>query len=58
MCLSINSVPMKHTVALSADNAFIGNFGMWQGPLSTGTHKLALNIFTIHCVYSFSVEKR
>jgi len=42
MRLSVNSVPLKHTVALSADNAFIGNFGMWQGPLSTGTHKLAL----------------
>ena len=42
MHLSINSVPMKHTVALSADNAFIGNFGMWQGSLSAGTHKLVL----------------
>ena len=40
--LRVNSTPLKHTVAHSADNAFIGNFGMWQGPLSAGTHKLAL----------------
>ena len=46
MRLSINSVPLKHTMALSADNAFIGNFGMWQGPLSSGTHKLALEYRT------------
>jgi len=40
--LSINSVPLKHTVAHSSNTGFFGNFGMWHGPLSAGTHKLAL----------------
>jgi len=44
--LSINCVPLKHTVAHSADTTYVGNFGMWQGPLATGIHKLALEYRT------------
>ena len=44
--LSINSVPLKHTATHSADTTYVGNFGMWQGPLSTGTHKLTLEYRT------------
>jgi len=38
--ISINSIPLKHTVSHSSDTSFFGNFGMWQGPLSAGTHKV------------------
>ena len=44
--LSINSVLLKHTATHSADTTYVGNFGMWQGPLSSGTHKLTLEYRT------------
>jgi len=40
--LNINSIPLKHTVSHSSDTTFFGNFGMWQGPLSAGTHRVVL----------------
>jgi len=33
MRLSIDSVPQKHTLSLTGDTIFAGNFGLWQGPL-------------------------
>jgi len=43
--LSINSVILKHTVAHASYaryTGYFGNFGMWQGPLRDGKHKIAL----------------
>ena len=42
MHLSIDSVPQQHTVSLAGDMQYIGNFGLWQGSLNKGTHKIAL----------------
>ena len=39
---SIDSVPQQHTVSLAGDMLYIGNFGLWQGSLNKGTHKIAL----------------
>ena len=43
MRLSIDSVAQKHTVSLAGDLAYIGNFGLWQGSLSTGAHSATLD---------------
>ena len=42
MRLSIDSIPQQHTVSLAGDMLYIGNFGLWQGSLNKGTHKIAL----------------
>jgi len=44
--VSVDHVPLKHTATHSANTTYVGNFGMWQGPLTTGTHKLALEYRT------------
>ena len=46
MRLSVDSVPRKHTVSLTGDTAYAGNFGLWQGSLNTGTHKVTLDYRT------------
>ncbi|XP_065885081.1 uncharacterized protein [Dysidea avara] len=46
MRLSINSVPQKHTVSLTGNTAYAGNFGLWQGSLSASQHKVSLDYRT------------
>jgi len=36
VCLSIDSIPQKHTVSLTGNTAYAGNFGLWQGSLKAG----------------------
>ena len=43
MSLSIDSVVQKHTVSLTGDTYYVGNFGLWQGSLSSGVHKATLD---------------
>ena len=43
MRLGIDSVPQKHTVSLTGDTVYAGNFGLWQGSLSSGAHKITLD---------------
>ena len=43
MRLSIDSIVQKHTASLNGDTALIGNFGLWQGSLSNGAHKVTLD---------------
>ena len=43
MRLSIDSIPQKHTVSISGYSRFLGNFGLWQGFLKTGAHKITLD---------------
>ena len=43
MCLSIDSVVQKHTVSLTGDTQYAGNFGLWQGSLNSGAHKATLD---------------
>jgi len=43
MRLSIDSVAQKHTASLTGDTKYAGNFGLWQGSLSSGTHKVTLD---------------
>ena len=43
MRLSIDSVAQKHTVSLTGNTAFAGNFGLWQGSLNSGAHKINLD---------------
>jgi len=43
MHLSIDSVPQKHTVSLTGNMACAGNFGLWQGSVSSGGHKVTLD---------------
>ena len=46
MRLSIDSVAQQHTVSLTGDTAYAGNFGLWQGLLKSGAHKLTLDYRT------------
>ena len=46
MRLSIDSVAQKHTVSLTGDTAYAGNFGLWQGSLKSGAHKVTLDYRT------------
>ena len=46
MRLSIDSVPQKHTVSLSGNSRYSGNFGLWQGSLKSGTYKITLDYRT------------
>jgi len=41
MHLSIDSVPQQHTVSMTRGHA--GNFGLWQGSLKAGQHKVTLD---------------
>ena len=41
--LSIDSVPQKHTVSLTGNTIYVGNFGLWQGSLSNGAHNINLD---------------
>ena len=42
MRLSIDSVTQKHSVSLTGETAYAGNFGLWQGSLKSGAHKATL----------------
>ena len=42
MRLNIDSVPQRHTVSLTGNTPYIGNFGLWQGSLNAGDHKVTL----------------
>ena len=46
MRLSIDSVSQQHTVSLAGNTAYTGNFGMWQGSLKSGAHKITLDYRT------------
>ena len=46
MRLSIDSVTQKHTASLTGNTAFAGNFGLWQGSLKSGAHKITLDYRT------------
>ena len=46
MGLSINSVVQKHTVSLTGNTEYAGNFGLWQGSLNNGAHKVTLDYRT------------
>ena len=43
MHFSIDSGPQKHTVSLTGNTAYAGNFGLWQGSLKAGAHKVSLD---------------
>ena len=46
MRLSINSVVQKHMVSLTGNTEYAGNFGLWQGSLNNGAHKVTLDYRT------------
>ena len=43
MRLSVDSVAQKHTASLTGDTPYAGNFGLWQGSLKNGAHKVTLD---------------
>ena len=43
MRLSIDSLVQKHTASLTGNTAYAGNYGLWQGSLSNGAHKVTLD---------------
>jgi len=43
MRLSIDSVVQKHTVSWAGITVFVGNFGLWQGSLTSGAHNVTLD---------------
>ena len=44
--LSIDSVAQQHTASLTGNTAYTGNFGLWQGSLNSGAHKIILEYRT------------
>ena len=46
MRLSIDSTPQPHTVSITGDTAYVSNFGLWQGSLNNGAHKVTLDYRT------------
>ena len=46
MRLSIDSVPQKHTVSITGDTKYAGNFGLWQGLFNSGAHKITFDYRT------------
>ena len=46
MRLNIDSVPQPSTASLTGDTIFAGNFGLWQGSLDSGAHKVTLDYRT------------
>ena len=46
MRLSVDLVPQQHTVSLTGDTEFTGNFGLWQGALDAGPHQINLDYRT------------
>ena len=42
MRLSIDKVAQKTTVSLMGNTYYVGNFGLWQGYLGTGSHTVSL----------------
>ena len=46
MRLSIDSVVQNHTVSLTGDTAYTGNFGLWQGSLNGNHHVITLDYRT------------
>ena len=43
MRLSVDSVAQQHTTSLTGNTAFVGNFGLWQGSLDSGAHKVTFD---------------
>ena len=43
MRLNIDSVAQQHTVSLTGNIGYAGNFGLWQGFLNSGAHKTTLD---------------
>ena len=62
MRLSINSVAQPHTVSLTGNTRYVGNFGLWQSSLNSGTYKVALqyrsSVRTVNTVSADSEWKR
>ena len=56
MRLSIDSMAQKHTVSLTGDLLYLGNFGLWQGSLNSGRHTIKLDyrspVKTSHTILS------
>ena len=48
MRVTINNAIQKHTVTHPGFSQFIGNFGLWQGSLSSGTHKIVVQYRSSH----------
>ena len=46
MRLNIDLVPQQHTVSLTGDTEYVGNFGLWQGALGSGPHEIILEYRT------------
>ena len=42
MRLNIDSVAQPHTISLTGNTPYAGNFGLWQGSLNSGAHKISL----------------
>ena len=40
--LNIDSIQQQHTVSLIGNIDYVGNFGLWQGSLNSGAHKITL----------------
>ena len=43
MRLSLNSVTQPHTISVIGNTQYIGNFGLWQGPLKRGKYTAAVH---------------
>ena len=43
MRLNIDSVAQKHSTSIAGETVFASNFGLWQGPLSSGSHEVTLD---------------
>ena len=42
MRLNIDSVAQPHTMSLTGNTRYAGDFGLWQGSLNSGAHKISL----------------
>jgi len=54
MRVTINNAIQKHTVTHPGYSQYIGNFGLWQGSLDSGTHKIVIQYRSSHPVTSTS----
>lgn len=43
MRFSINNNPQRHSRSIVGNTDFSGNFGLWQGTIGPGTHKLSVD---------------
>ena len=47
MRLSIDSIAQKYSASLSGNTYYAGNFGLWQGSLNSGKHKVTLDYHSL-----------